>query len=208
MTAFDWLTLAALVGVTIFLFRIVRQLSRARDWIQRIERTHATLNVRLIECVINTGVNVAALARPRRAGFASRLKSAVGSAALLLALLTPLVLGLGAFHSPFSGPDATAQSLGAAVWWAVVEIPGLRGEPVRRLGPLGEIPVLGRLFVISTLDGVVSIVAMAHGIDGSIMRSALLGAALVGSGDLLSTLIGLSAAAIWPRHFFQSAEPG
>jgi hypothetical protein len=169
---------AALLGLVLHLVRCL--LADPAAW-RRVAVLHASPCARLAEALFWTSHHLrggVAGASPRRSLTAAARALGMGVSVAFVPLA-----GVAIFDTPaFAGHHGVALGLGAVVWSSIVEFGGLlsRIAPWRVAGR----PEPSAIGLVAVLDVGVLLAAMAPLVSGDVLRSAVLGAALIAAADL------------------------
>ncbi len=194
MTLADLPWIIALAALALFVVEAARRLSTMPDWQKRLGESQATVGVRAGELLFwlvrhirgvlgNTG---------RRGRHARRALLALWLLAMTAG--TPLMTLVLA-----RGPDLAGHSLAVGLGifgWTILVESSAAVERVQRLSDQADLlPAPVRMVIISIMDVAICWLALGGVIGGEPIASIFAGAAFVAAADLVSTLVGVAAAA-------------
>lgn len=194
MTLADLPWMAALFMLAMFAIVTGHRLRAMPDWQKRLGDSHATVYVRLAELLFWLGRHIGGVV-----GHAGQRMQHARRALLALWLLTmtagtPL-LALLLADDPGSGGRGRAIGLGAFGWAILVESSAAVERAQRFSKQVDPLPTLVRMVVISILDIAICWLVLSGVISGEPITSIFAGASFVAAADLVSTLVGVAAAA-------------
>ena len=195
MTLGDLLWIAVLALLVVSALGAASRLRAMPDWQERLKNSHASIYVRLGELAfwLVRHLNGVFFRRGRRLQHLER--ALVALFFLSITAVTPvLTLALGS--NPDFSRHGLAIGIGALVWTIVVESSAVSDRVRRFSAAVDFFPVLVHILITFLLDAAISCLALSGMIRGEPLASVISGAAFVAAADIVSTLVGVAAAAL------------
>ena len=169
------------------------RLSKYKNWLDRVTKTHATVYSRLAEYgfwAIRHLIAALTDGQDRRL----RLRKAAFSAGVFGLVILPILIAAQVASGSEVAEHAVAFAIGTAIWSIVVETPNLPYRVQDRVPATRLVPLAAGAAIVAFLDLAIGVLALAGAASGATHAFAT-GAAFVAAGDLVSGLVGLTIAA-------------
>jgi hypothetical protein len=184
----------ALAALALFALETARRLSAMADWQQRLGDSHATVYVRLGELLFWLACHVGGVVSHAGQRMQHAQRALLALWLLAMTAGTPLLTLVLANKPDFVG-QGFAVGCGVFGWTILVESSAAYDRVQRVSRRVDLLPTLVRIVVISILDIAICWLALSGVIGGEPIASIFAGASFVAAADLVSTLVGVAAAA-------------